>query len=82
MFKLLQKLLDAIKESATRLHQRLWLNTNVPGSVEHISILMAGPSNSCLLILKMSMALWDFLPDSKDSDADKKAVQADATALQ
>jgi hypothetical protein len=38
MFKLLQKLLDAIKESATRLHQRLWLNTNVPGSFEHISI--------------------------------------------
>jgi hypothetical protein len=28
------------------------------------------------------MALWDFLPDSKDSDADKKAVHADATALQ
>jgi hypothetical protein len=44
MFKLQQKLLDAIKESTTRLHQRLWLNTNVPGSVEHISILMAGPS--------------------------------------
>jgi hypothetical protein len=83
MFNLLQKLLDVITESATRLHQRLWLNTNVPGSVEHISILMAGPSNACLLILKVSMmALWDFLPDSKDFDADKKAMQAHATALQ
>ncbi|KAA8893700.1 hypothetical protein FN846DRAFT_1025565 [Sphaerosporella brunnea] len=43
---------------------KAWLTANVPGSVGHLSVVMAEPSNSRLLILRVSMPLWDFLPDS------------------